>query len=451
MKRRSRTSRPLLAIAGVVLPAFAAVADAPPVLDVVIGTHLTQLAAGTFVDPSCGTGNGVEPLWRFDRFTACAPDEDGFRTIAFRHDDAAETEALARRNEALAGRASLNRVGGEPAAFAFRIDPAGRVVGYTVTATASPAAFAELGDTAPGAWACAGPAQPGPGSRCSLDMEGTRYFLAWAEPSGGQASVVLTVAAIDPGVLPAGPLGLADPVPDARPGPPFSGRLAAFVAGASTQCPGCDLADADLRWRDLSGADLVGANLEGAVLHGSSLAGADLTGARLGGANLNRTDLSGAVLRGADLASASLFAASATGADFTGAGLSSALVGDTDLSGATFDGASLDGVDFGGAVLDGASLFFATLRYATLDGATFAGADLRGAIVSDALAVGTVFAGADLADATLARTDLRRADFANANLTNADLVDTLIEGTAFAGAITVGADFTGAAPPFGMP
>ncbi|MCW5715722.1 MAG: pentapeptide repeat-containing protein [Bauldia sp.] len=451
MVLRARTSWVLLAFAGVVLPAGAALADAPPVLDIVIGTHVTQLGAGIFVDPSCPTGDGVRRLWQFERFIECMPDDAGLRTIAFRHDDTAETEALARRNAALAGRTSLNMVGGAPAAFAFDIDAAGRLVGYTVTAAATPAAFAELGETVAGAWACAGPAAPGPQSRCSIEMDGARYVLDWIEPADGQASVTLAVSAVDPAVLPAGPLGLADPAPDTRPRPPFSGRLAAFLAGASTQCPGCDLADADLRWRDLSGADLTNADLEGAVLHGSSLAGADLTGARLGGANLNRTDLTGAVLRGADLASASIFAATAAAADFTGAGLSSALVGNTNLSGALFDGASLDGVDLGGAVLDGASLFFATLRYATLEDARFAGADLRGAILSDALATGAVFAGADLSDATLARTDLRGADFVNANLTNVDFVDTLIEGAGFAGAITAGTDFTGAAPALTTP
>src|SRR4030088_3859579 len=67
--------------------------------------------------------------------------------------------------------------------------------------------------------------------------------------------------------------------------------VAAFLAGRSKDCPGCDLSGAKLKRRDLTGANLAGANLSEASLHRSLLRGADLAGADLTRANLNKTPL----------------------------------------------------------------------------------------------------------------------------------------------------------------
>lgn len=53
-------------------------------------------------------------------------------------------------------------------------------------------------------------------------------------------------------------------------GPAFAddaGLKAAFLAGSSNDCPGCDLTRTNLTYRDLTGANLEGANLTKARLH----------------------------------------------------------------------------------------------------------------------------------------------------------------------------------------
>src|SRR5262245_51266624 len=70
-----------------------------------------------------------------------------------------------------------------------------------------------------------------------------------------------------------------------------SANPAAFLAGQTKDCPGCNLAGAILKRRNLAGANLAGANLAGASFHRAVLRGANLSGADLTGANLNKTDL----------------------------------------------------------------------------------------------------------------------------------------------------------------
>src|SRR5258708_6540920 len=87
---------------------------------------------------------------------------------------------------------------------------------------------------------------------------------------------------------------------------------AAFVAGQTKDCPGCNLAGVSLKRRNLAGANLAGANLAGASFHRAVLRGANLSGADLTGANLNKTDLIQADLSSAKLANAMLFEAEAS-------------------------------------------------------------------------------------------------------------------------------------------
>lgn len=109
--------------------------------------------------------------------------------------------------------------------------------------------------------------------------------------------------------------------------------LRSTVKWMARDCPGCNLAETDLKKADLVGANLVGANLRGARLkmanlrranlEGANLHGADLSYANLPGANLQHADLSGANLKGANLIRADLSGADLQGADLTGALLES--------------------------------------------------------------------------------------------------------------------------------
>ena len=81
-------------------------------------------------------------------------------------------------------------------------------------------------------------------------------------------------------------------------------RQAAFIAGTSNDCRGCDLAGVNLKRRNLAGADLAGANLQDASFHHANLRGANLAGANLQDANLNRADLTSANFQHADLTGA---------------------------------------------------------------------------------------------------------------------------------------------------
>ena len=92
---------------------------------------------------------------------------------------------------------------------------------------------------------------------------------------------------------------------------------AAFLAGQTKDCPGCNLAGASMKRRNLAGANLAGANLNGASFHRAVLRGANFSGADLTMANLNKTDLIQANLSNAKLAKAMLFEADASRADFS--------------------------------------------------------------------------------------------------------------------------------------
>lgn len=117
---------------------------------------------------------------------------------------------------------------------------------------------------------------------------------------------------------------------------PESGNdLRSTVKWMARDCPGCNLANTDLKKADLVGANLAGANLRGANLRMANLRRADLQGANLEdavlaytnlpGANLKGANLRGAVLKGANLLRADLTGADLTGADLTDAHLESVI------------------------------------------------------------------------------------------------------------------------------
>jgi len=87
-----------------------------------------------------------------------------------------------------------------------------------------------------------------------------------------------------------------------------------IVRKTARNCPGCNLAHAQL-----SGANLLNANLEGANLTGADLSGTVLRHANLEGANLYKTNLRGANLSGANLTGANLTDADMADANLAGA------------------------------------------------------------------------------------------------------------------------------------
>lgn len=110
-------------------------------------------------------------------------------------------------------------------------------------------------------------------------------------------------------------------------------NIRSTVKWMARDCPGCNLAETDLKKADLVGAQLAGANLKGALLRmanlrradlqGADLAGADLSYANLPGADLREANLTGANLKGANLIKANLTGATIKDADFTDALLES--------------------------------------------------------------------------------------------------------------------------------
>lgn len=98
----------------------------------------------------------------------------------------------------------------------------------------------------------------------------------------------------------------------------------ATVEWMAKDCPGCNLAGADLGKAELIGAKLAKADLHGANLSMANLRRADLQGANLRNAILTYTNLPGADLRGADLRGAVLKGANLIKADLTGAKLEGA-------------------------------------------------------------------------------------------------------------------------------
>src|ERR1700722_375495 len=225
---------------------------------------------------------------------------------------------------------------------------------------------------------------------------------------------------------------------------------AAFLAGTSKSCPGCDLAGLDLSGRVFKRAKLEGAKLARATLTGTDffragLAHADLAAAKLAGANLNLVDATWADLSGADLSHALLFEADLAGAKLTNANLQDARLGRARLNEADLSRARLTGADLTGARLAGAKLTGAMLRAVKLNGQNLRGMDLRGVDFATADMIeadltgadlrGANFAGVDLSAANLHGADLRGARFDGARLTNAILSDTQRDGATFDGAI----------------
>ena len=89
--------------------------------------------------------------------------------------------------------------------------------------------------------------------------------------------------------------------PALTPSPQAAADVDFIIRQSAQNCPGCNLAHAQL-----AGQTLIGANLQGANLTEANLSHANLRRANLRGANLYRADLRQADLAGADLTGANL-------------------------------------------------------------------------------------------------------------------------------------------------
>lgn len=153
------------------------------------------------------------------------------------------------------------------------------------------------------------------------------------------------------------------------------------------ECPGCDLAEANLAGKDLRNAKLPGINLTKA--------------------NLSRADLSGAVFYVEEYAGKPR-------ANLSGANLSNAKLIKTNLIGANLTIFGISRQDLAANIIPAKisempHIIRTNLQQADLTGANLAGADLLGADLTQ-----TNFTDADLTDA-----DFSSARFASTNLTNA--------------------------------
>ncbi|MSO71136.1 MAG: pentapeptide repeat-containing protein [Alphaproteobacteria bacterium] len=452
----------------------------PRIWDIPFGTHVDDLPQDEFVDPACGTNGGPAgfAIGSFTQFERCPEEASGLREVWFIFDDTQEYMARAWRDAGLVTRFSAMSLMGQPLILSFLFNRDGRVQGYRIftDTRADPAVRIEAymvslplkarflagggeclelpradGETKIEGSPFIKELCRGESAATRVTIE-TRLYYRTGQQNVGQFGGKTTANEFDSfsrlEVLYVGPLPDLPPAARAaarRDQAAFAGPREAFLAGATRECPGCDLANADLRRRDLSGADLRGANLAGAVLHRAVLRRANLEGANLQGANLNLADLTLATLRGAHLYDAMLFQADGGRADFSGADLGHALIGKAHLSIANFEGANLESADLGearmndtkltNATLNGTYLRLAVLFRADMRGVFAEGASLIEASLRDADLSGAVFRDADLRTADLAGADLSRADFTGARLLSAILLNTNQAGTIFTGAL----------------
>lgn len=118
-----------------------------------------------------------------------------------------------------------------------------------------------------------------------------------------------------------------------RPAGASESELRSTVKWMARDCPGCNLAQTDLKKADLVGARLQGADLSGANLSMANLRRADLQGADLTDADLSYANLPGADLRDCNLTNANLKGANLIQADLTGARMNGANLDDALLEG----------------------------------------------------------------------------------------------------------------------
>lgn len=444
------------------------------IFDIRLGSHIDSLPSRDFVQPSCGNNGGPQglPLGSFGRFRLCRPEPGGLREVWFEYDDTAEFAALARRQP---GRRRTTSLLDQPVVLSLLINDNGLVIGYRIITDSRAAAAQRLqahhiARHFKARFQLEGECKDLPAAEgetaidgdfikevCASQKNGVhvrseeRFFyragqqfydpntgapMANAFESSARLEVLSSGADQGPAIGASGNQAVLGPNADNKD---------RFLAGLTPDCPGCQLVEADLRYRDLAKANLENANLEGALLHRANLTGANLKGAILNGANLNRSTLSSADLRAAFMVNAMLFQADAQRADIRNTDLSRSMMGRANFSFARFDQSKLDHADLGEARLTDANFYGSSLKSTQFPQATmwrtnlekafavqgnFAEARLRSANLSQADFRSTDFASADLSDCNMASADFSGATFLSADLTRAHM-----EGAKFSGAI----------------
>ncbi len=474
-----------IVIAGLVATTTIAAAQnaAPGIRDLLIGQPVSAQPTN-FQQFACGTNGGPPslPITGFADYAQCPADANGLHEVDFEYDDELYYRALAARDPLRADYLKGTKIGDFPIIASALFDDAGILRGVRAvtddrvdTHTRSRAfGFAEVVQALFGAidWTCVD-IPPAEGETpvgnqlvkqdCSKVTDDGRLIATQSrllrrpgqtlvDPANGllRPDLFISTARMEiyqvdaagnpiygtPGAVP------EEPPPDLS--PPPADQREAFLAGATIDCPGCDLVGADLKRRDLAGADLSGANLSGAVLHRAKLGGANLDGANLRGADLNVADLKRASLVGADLTDALLYETDASAADFTNAILDHTMFEKARFSSATMVGvrwqnslgleATLAGVDLSGADLTGSQLPQVDLQRAKLVGAnltdvSFFGARLRQADLTNAIAIRTDFLQANLTDSKFVNADLTEARLLRASSSGIDLTGANLTGT----------------------
>lgn len=454
--------------------------DVPPTWDDLrIGEHYSIQPAG-FQEFACGTNGGPPSiaLQSFAEFANCPAEETGLHEVSFRYDDEHYYEAIAVYDFTRANALEGTRLGNFPIVLAGLFDDAGTLRGIRiVTDDRVPSGTRQLAYSMANyiqsyfgseAWDCADiPAASGETAVGNLLIKrdcsktiGDEFVVTTSsrllrrpgqsvvDPANGQlregyfeSTARIEVFGVDSQgqVIVGGPAPVQETPSTTSIVDPLVDPVEAFLVGASSNCPGCDLANADLKRRDLVGADLSGADLHGVSLHRANLAGANLDGADLTGANLNLADLKRASLRGADLTGAFLYLADAAGADFRDAVLDA-----VQCQNARFTAATMSGVTWQNADAMDANVAGADLRSANLTNTLFAGADLQRAVLVTADLTDASFYRARMVGANLTAAIAVRAIFVEANLTGALVSDADLTDALLVRARTRDADFTGA-------
>jgi uncharacterized protein YjbI with pentapeptide repeats len=431
------------------------------VFDIMPGVHVSALPSRAFVDPSCGTLGGPRgmQIGSFARFQLCAPEPGGLREIWFSYDDAAEYAALARRAP---NPRRTTTVLDQPVILSVLVDADGFVQGYRIfTDTRADHDLRlqayQVGLHFKARFALDGHCEERPLAERETPIDGqfvkefcrreaggvritseSRFYYRpgqqFFDPNSGAPMVNSFESSAQVEVVASPPQQRYQTVVQHQPLTITDDSASAFLAGATKDCAGCRLVEADLRYRDLSGANLNGANLEGALLHRANLARADLRGSRLDGANLNRATMANANLAAASLVNAMLYQTDLQHADLSRANLSRVLAGRVLLSFANLREANLDGGDFAASRATDADFSGASLRQSGFQQAVLARTRMQGI---EAL-------GANFAQARMRGADFRRASLVGADFSNADLVDTMLDHANLSDATMTAADLNGA-------
>jgi hypothetical protein len=131
----ARVRSALFGVTTLLVATTAAVAQAPKIWDVTLGTAVAALPLDQFVDTACGTNGGppARVLKSFADFAQCTRESTtGLHEVWFRYDDEMEYVARARRSDIMIRQYQANSLAGQPIITSFLIDDGGLVQGYRI-------------------------------------------------------------------------------------------------------------------------------------------------------------------------------------------------------------------------------------------------------------------------------------------------------------------------------